>query len=114
MTHVKTYLTSEHQFIACPIVWYETKRGLLYKDAKKQLKQFERLFSEFEWSDFSTEDWNLSAQLWRDRHKAGRPMKDDHDLFIAAFTRNRNAVLVTNNAKDYELMGVTVVDWSEK
>jgi tRNA(fMet)-specific endonuclease VapC len=38
------------------VVFYESKRGLLKRDAKKQMQALERLVGRFEWCDVLQED----------------------------------------------------------
>lgn len=100
----------ENIFIGCPLVWFEIRRGLLKRDAKQQLARFEMLFSTFHWQDYTAADWALAATLWVDRFKVGLPVADA-DLLIAAFARERNAVLVTNNVADFAQLGITLETW---
>ena len=99
--------------LGCPIVWYELRRGLLARDARKQLERFEALFATFVWQDYTSEDWSVAAQLWADRRAQGRPI-GDADLFIAVFARNRDAILVTDNEKDFSGLGITVENWTHQ
>lgn len=104
-------LQEGHQFLGCPIIYYEGKRGLLARDAKGQRPRFERLYNNLEWHDFNKDDWELAAALWVKRKNAGRPI-EDADLFIGVFAYNRQATLITNNTKDFDLLGITLEDWS--
>lgn len=100
----------ENTFIGCPMVWHEVRRGLLARDARLQMRLFEVLFTQFDWQDYSRDDWTLAAQWWANRRSAGRPIADA-DLLIAVFTYNRSAVLITDNEKDFAGLGVTVENW---
>ncbi len=52
------------------------------------------------------------AQIAADRRQAGRPV-GEADCQIAAICRSRNAVLVTRNVRDFEGVGVEVINpWS--
>jgi predicted nucleic acid-binding protein len=48
LTNFSKILTSDHTVLACPMVWYELRRGLLAKDAKGQMQRAEALFVTFE------------------------------------------------------------------
>ncbi|MFN8421466.1 MAG: PIN domain-containing protein [Anaerolineae bacterium] len=100
----------QNRFIGCPTVWYEVRRGLLTRDAKKQAAKFEALFNIFEWQDYATDDWKLASELWARRVLMGRPVSDA-DLLIAVFAINRDAVLVTDNEKDFAELGAKVENW---
>jgi tRNA(fMet)-specific endonuclease VapC len=112
LTQFKTILTPENIILSCPIVWYEIKRGLEATDAKAQSKRFDALFATFVWQDFAQSDWLLAAILWSRRRAQGQPITDG-DLLIGVFARNRNAILVTANAKDFAGLGVTLESWSK-
>ncbi|MBN1963600.1 MAG: PIN domain-containing protein [Anaerolineae bacterium] len=99
------------RILGCPVVWYEVRRGLLCRDARRRMQTFERLFTDFDWDDYTLHDWALAAQLWSERRAQGRPIHDA-DLLIGVFARNRNAVLVTDNEKDFAGLGLTVQNWT--
>lgn len=96
----------------CPVVWFEVRRGLLAKDAKLQMRIFESLFAKFTWQDYISDDWSLAAEWWAKRRVTGIPISDA-DVLVAVFAYNRDAVLVTNNEKDFLSLGVTVENWTK-
>src|SRR4051812_26627966 len=96
--------------LGCPVVWYEVRRGLLAKDARTQINYFEDMFKTFVWQDYSANDWTLASELWSQRRAQGLPISDA-DLLIGVFARNRNAILVTDNEKDFANLGVTMENW---
>lgn len=100
----------ENTFIGCPMVWHEIRRGLLARDARLQMRLFDVLFTQFDWQDYTREDWSLAAEWWANRRAVGRPIADA-DLLIAVFAYNRNAVLVTDNVKDFAGLGFIVENW---
>ncbi len=52
------------------------------------------------------------AQIAADRRQAGRPV-GEADCQITAICRSRNAVLITRNVRDFEGVGVEVINpWS--
>ncbi len=97
-------------FFGCPFVYYEVRRGLLARDAKMQMAAFETLFASFRWDEYTRADWSLAATLWKQRKAMGRPV-DDADLLIAVFALNRAAILITDNVKDFDGLGVTLENW---
>lgn len=98
--------------ILSPVVYYEIKRGLIKHDAKNQTAFFERLIPRFAWRDVERPDWDESARLWVNRAMAGRPI-EDADLLIAAQAKRLNAILVTDNAKDFDGLKVAIENWRE-
>lgn len=107
---MKTKLQPSDEIIGCPVVWFEVKRGLLAKDAAGQLKRFEQLFATFHWQDFNQEDWELASQLWVKRRNIGKPI-EDADLLIGTYAHNRNAILITDNEKDFVDLGFAIENW---
>lgn len=110
IARMNSAIKPEDQLLGCPVVWYEVRRGLLARDAKLQMRVFERVFARFSWQDYNLNDWTLATTLWAQRRVQGRPVSDA-DLMIAVFAVNRNAVLVTDNEKDFAGLGVTVENW---
>jgi tRNA(fMet)-specific endonuclease VapC len=92
------------------VVFYEVRRGLLKRDAKKQTAVFEHLVNQIAWCDVVREDWELAARLWVERTKIGRPI-EDADLLIAAQAKRLGAILVTDNEKDFDDLGLTLENW---
>jgi predicted nucleic acid-binding protein len=109
---LNTVTTSANHILGCPMVWYEARRGLRYRDAKSQMGLFLKLFSTFEWQEYTREDWTLASDWWAQRRKTGKPIADA-DLLIAVFARNRNAILISDNEKDFVDLGVTVENWKQ-
>jgi tRNA(fMet)-specific endonuclease VapC len=107
---MQTTITPTDTILGCPVVWYEVRRGLFVRDAKSQMTRFEQLFNIFLWQDYNRQDWELAAQLWAKRRTSGQPV-GDADLLIGIFAFNRNAVLVTDNEKDFVDLSVSTVNW---
>ena len=94
------------------VVFYEIKRGLLKRDAKKQMAVFEHLADQLAWCDVIQDDWKQAAPLWVDRATMGKPIQDA-DLLIAVQAKRLNAILVTDNEKDFDSLGVKMENWRE-
>jgi predicted nucleic acid-binding protein len=103
-------LRADAELIICPVVFYEVYRGLLYKDARKQLAFFLRYVATLTWEDIAREDWEQAALLWADVRGQGHSVQDA-DLIIAAYTARRDATLVTDNVKHFTPFGVPVENW---
>jgi predicted nucleic acid-binding protein len=74
------------------------------------MERFSLLFSTFLWQDFTRDDWALAADLWTARRAQGIPV-NDADLLIAVFARNRNAILISDNEKDFVSLDVPIQNW---
>jgi tRNA(fMet)-specific endonuclease VapC len=107
LSRFRSEITPDDVLIGCPMVWYEAQRGLLAKGAQSQINRFSALFNSFVWQDYTVEDWQLASQWWVRRRTAGSPI-GDADLLIAVFTYVRDAILVTDNEKDFAALDVTV------
>lgn len=108
---VQEALALNAEFLMCPVVYYEIHRGLLYRDAKRQLGFFLRFTSQFTWDDLDRVDWERAAQLWANLRRIGRPRGNDADLLIGAFAVRRNAIVASDNTKHFRHLGVPVENW---
>ena len=111
LTRLEEAAASGDDLYMCPVVFYELRRGLEYRDARRQLDDLDAFTRPLQWRDYDRSMWTDAAQLWADRRRHGRP-HDDADLLIAAFTRRLRARLVTNNTADFADLGVPLVDWT--
>ena len=103
-------LTADARLFLSPIVYFEIKRGLLRRDARKQLEFFEQLAQSLHWDDLRRTDWNAAAQLWAGEVTHGRPPQDA-DILIAAQAQRLKAILVTANEDHFRYHGVRVANW---
>jgi tRNA(fMet)-specific endonuclease VapC len=93
-----------------PVVWFEVRRGLLQRDARRQLQVFERFAALLEWRDLDRKFWDELAAAWASSRRTGRPVQDS-DLMIATFAQQLGAIVVTHNVSHFVLTGVATVDW---
>jgi tRNA(fMet)-specific endonuclease VapC len=98
------------EFYLCPVVWFEIRRGLLHRDAHRQLQVFERFAATLQWEDLDRPFWEDLSASWADLRRKGRPVQDA-DLMIAVFARRLGATVVTHNTSDFTFTGVPAVDW---
>ena len=104
-------LAANSKITFSPVVFYEVKRGLLKKDARKQLGFFEKLVNTFQWDNLQHSDWDLAAQIWAATSRAGHSPSSDADLLIATHARRLNAVVVTDNERHFAPLGVQIENW---
>lgn len=109
---IEKVFASDDVVVLSPLAFYESKRGLLKRDAKKQLPFFEEWSAQLVWQDLVRADWELAAEMWAMREKQGRPA-EDADLLIAAQAKRLHAILVTDNTKDFDGLNVTIENWRE-
>jgi len=118
-------LSQNALIIISPVVFYEAARLLYHKKAWKQLDALKRLASLFDWRDLDRAAWDLAAQLWaRCRHRGrptgrgrcrhrGRPTGRgvDADVLIAAQAKLLEAIVVTNNVRHFDYLGIRHQTW---
>jgi predicted nucleic acid-binding protein len=98
-------------FIVCPVVSYEIRRELVFKNAVAQLAAFDRLMEAMLWKEFSASIWVRASHLWSVLRAQGRS-HHDADVLIAAHALEYDAALVTGNAEHFRDTGVRLEDWS--
>jgi tRNA(fMet)-specific endonuclease VapC len=103
-------LADNARLILSPIVYYEIKRGLLKRDAKRQLNFFEQWVKTLWWEDVLRADWTMAAELWATETAQGRPPQDA-DILIAAQSRRLKATLVTANIAHFKFLGIWLENW---
>ncbi len=94
----------------CPVVFYETLRGLLYRDAKRQAQTFLSYAAAMTWDDLTQADWQEAARLWAELRRQGRQVADA-DLLIGVYALQRQAIVVTTNEKHFASLGAQTEDW---
>lgn len=107
---VSEALAAQHEFLLCPIVFYEVCRGLIDRKARKQLDFFLSYTATFTWDDFNRADWDQAAELWADLRRQGWQISDA-DLLIGVYALQRQATIITANEKDFEILNVDLENW---
>ena len=108
-SRLRTELTANAHVLISAIVYYEIRRGLLKRDAMRQLAAFEEMVSKMRWLDAERSHWEAAAALWAECQKAGTPA-NDADLLLAIQARQAQAVLVTDD-NDFDRLGVSRENW---
>jgi len=101
------------QVVLSPVVEYEVRRGLLWKNASSLARRFDLIRQQFEDVEFARETWGRAAELWAYSRQQGMPLPDA-DILIAAHTIQLQAVLVTNNTRHFVLfqpLGLQLENW---
>jgi tRNA(fMet)-specific endonuclease VapC len=83
------------------LTYYEIKSGLLYKDAKKLLQQFEILANSSEIFPLDIETANIASIIYTDLRQRGL-LITPIDLLIAASAIQYECVLITANIKHFQ------------
>ena len=95
------------------ITYYEILNGLLYKDARKQLKKFEE-FVELNKVIFLTlQTTKIAAGIQADLRKRGTQIGHT-DTLIAGIAIANEMQLVTNNTEHFErIKGIQLANWTK-
>lgn len=91
------------------ITYYEVMNGLLYKDAKKQLKSFQQFV---DLNRILALDQNIAttaAQIYADLRKAGK-MIGHNDVLIGATALEHNMTIITNNTNHFSRIPKLSID----
>lgn len=109
--NIERAIDEDHHIVITPIAYYEVKRGLLLINATKQLQKlmgFCNLFPVGELGDYLLDE---AIKIYVEERKAKRNT-EDADIFIAAFCRYNNCILVTDNTKHFQnIDGLLSVNW---
>ena len=95
------------------ITYYEILNGLLYKDAKKQLKKFESFVTLNNVLLLTLKSTKLAANIQADLRKKGREI-GHADTLIAGIAIANKLQLVTNNTDHFKrIKGLQLANWSK-
>jgi predicted nucleic acid-binding protein len=109
---MKIALAMGNKIFVAPIAYYEIKRGLLFINAKRMLKEFQDICDSFGVGEMDNNILETAVDIYVELRKKGRPT-EDADIFIAAYCRYHGFTLVTNNIKHFHnIDGLDVIDWS--
>ena len=113
ISKVDEYL-KEYGFISLSIItYYEILNGLLYKDAKKQLKKFERFVDINNVLLLTLKTTKIAANIQAELRKKGRVIGHT-DTLIAGIAIANEMKLVTNNTEHFKrIKGLEIVNWSK-
>ena len=93
------------------MTWYEIIRGLKYKRATRQLRNFEQFCNNSIVCPITSDVLQHAADLWVVGERGGHPHRDA-DLIIAATALEQGRALVTGNTGHFTwITGLVVEDW---
>ena len=103
----------EYGFISLSIItYYEILNGLLYKNAKKQLKGFEEFVSLNKVIPLTLRMAKTSANIQADLRKKGTEIGHT-DTLIAGIAITSNLQLITNNTAHFKrIKGLEIANWA--
>jgi tRNA(fMet)-specific endonuclease VapC len=96
-----------------PLVHYEIRRGFLCKSAPKREKMYNRLIKQYPVDDVSAGSLEQAARIYAELYSKHFTVEDS-DILIAAFCKENDYTLVTDNTKDFENMnGLQFINWAK-
>ncbi len=93
------------------ITYYEIMNGLIYKDAKQQIKAFEIFKSQSQIFPLNIEIADLGAEIYSNLRRSSQ-MIGHNDVLIGASAIHHNFVMVTNNLNHFNrIPGLELENW---
>lgn len=112
-TRLKQYSQRYDRLTFSILSYYEIKSGLLYRDARNILSQFEELATESEILHLSLQTINIASEIYGSLRTRGIPTPP-MDLLIAATAIEYGSIIITANIRDFEnIRGLTYENWAE-
>jgi tRNA(fMet)-specific endonuclease VapC len=93
---LRAELAANARILISAVTYYEIKRGLLKRDATRQLAAFEEMVSKLEWLDVERAHWEAAVAMWAGFQKVGKPV-NDADLLWAVQAHQSGAILITDD-----------------
>jgi predicted nucleic acid-binding protein len=105
-------MAKSHQLVICSPVYYELRRGLLWRNNHKKLEMLQtEVLDYLTWETVNDEDWSLAARFWADARAKGKQL-DDIDPLIAALAHRLNATIASSDT-DFDVLPVTRESWRD-
>ena len=109
--NAEKYLQSYDAINFSIITYYEMLNGLLYKDAKKQLRRFTDFAELNKILPLTISATRQAAETYADLRKQGQPIGHT-DCLIAGIALTNGLQLVTNNMDHFKrVKGLELVNW---
>ena len=109
----REYLKEFDQINISIITYYEIEGGLQYKNAERQIRDFEEFINNNNIIHISEESARLSGGIYADLRKRGITIGTS-DALIAGIAIENGLTLVTNNEKHFEsIQGLKIVSWKK-
>lgn len=110
---VESYLKKFERLNISIITYYEILNGLLYKDAKKQLKAFEAFMKLNKVYPLTRRSVQISAGIEASLRKSGKGIGHT-DTLIAGIALANKMCLVTNNTRHFSrVKELEVINWQK-
>jgi len=95
------------------ITYYEILGGLKFKNAEKQIKEFEEFVNNNTIIHISEESAKISGDIYANLRKSGITVGTS-DILIAGIALENELTLITNNERHYEsIQGLNIENWKK-
>lgn len=109
--NAKKYLEYYDSINFSIITYYEILNGLLYKDARKQLKRFSEFAELNKILPLTLSATKQAAEIYANLRKKGQPIGHT-DCLIAGIALTNDLQLVTNNIVHFKrVKGLEIINW---
>ena len=109
--NAKKYLENYDSINFSIITYYEILNGLLYKDARKQLKRFSEFAELNKILPLTLSATKQAAEIYANLRRKRQPIGHT-DCLIAGIALTNNLQLVTNNIDHFKrVKGLEIVNW---
>ena len=109
--NAKKYLENYDSINFSIITYYGILNGLLYKDARKQLKRFSNFAELNKILPLTLSATRRAAEIYANLRKKGEPIGHT-DCLIAGIALSNNLQLVTNNIDHFKrIKSLEIVNW---
>lgn len=93
------------------ISYYEIKRGLLYKNAKKQLRKFEIMCETCNFMSLDNVNiFDKASNIYSELRRKGK-LIEDADILISSISLIKNCILVSNDTDFNRIDGLKIENW---
>ena len=112
MSSANDYLRFHKGFTFSIITRFELLRGLIVKNAQRQITNFGLICLQSREINLTSETIDRASEIYADLYKGGK-LIGDADILIAATALVNNMPLVTNNESHFHrISGLQVLNWN--
>lgn len=113
MSNANDYLKFHKGFTYSIITGFEILRGLMVKNAQKQVTNFGLICLQSKEINLSTEIIDRASEIYGDLYKRGQ-LIGDADILIAATALENKLTIVTNNENHFNrIAGLKITNWKK-
>lgn len=110
--HFEQYLKEHLKITISEITYFEVLAGLSYKQATRQIDEFDKFVSSCNIVKLSNQSLKDSATVYADLRNQGITI-GTADILIAGIAISNNLTLVTNNQKHYQpILNLRISNWN--